>query len=370
MLRLLSFQPVSLYQNGGASRVLRRLYDGREAQVISIGVKENNNYILAGPMAETIVTAYPVQRSWMRWKVRNLFIWLREKAMAGYTRNRIRQIASQNKFDAVHVICHGSYVMAVYDKQLLNGKQLWVSFHDHFAAAGTGFDNTKTLWTNANRRLVISAQMGLEYQRLFGSMPYEIITDGLLPGELSDVKEIDPLTPLTIYFSGLLHNEYHPLFMVLAQALDVLAGRGITVKLIMRGTQKVSFLNERAFATEYRNDFISDEAIKKEMDAASILYLPIKYNDPDFYLYSLSTKMVGYLGAPGSMLYHGPADSAACLMLKEAGAAVDCTSLDAVDMLACLDELMSNKRKVSVRAKLLAKEKFNMLVIKKQFWQD
>lgn len=370
MLKILSFHPVSLYKNGGASRLLRRLYHGKENQVYSIGVTENSLTILNGIISETIIAALPLHKSWMRWKVRNLFIWLREKVFKFLTIQKIQK-ASQNKdYDIIHIIHHGPYCMALSNNAMRNDRQLWVSFHDHFATVGSDFKNTLELWNKANRRLVISLELGQLYQELFGRKDFEIITDGIFENEFLCPRQINKDETVIIYFSGLLHIGYYPLFEVFANAIEIIEKQGLSVKLILRGTQELSFLNDRIFITEYRTDFISDEAIKQEMDMASILYLPIKFNNPNFYLYSLSTKMVGYLSSPGTILYHGPADSAACNMLQQAKAAVCCTTLLVDDMAQAIMEVVNNKGKASEFAKKLGHEKFNFSQIKKQFWQE
>ena len=140
-------------------------------------------------------------------------------------------------------------------------------------------------------------------------------------------------------------------------------------RLVLRGTQQLSFVENRAFITEYRTSFISDEAIKAEMDEAAIFYLPIKFSPPEFYLYSLSTKMVSYLGSPGAILYHGPANSAAGKMLDIANAAVSCNTLNVNDMVNAISALVQNTS-VSANAGKLAAEQFDMEAIRKQFWKE
>jgi glycosyltransferase involved in cell wall biosynthesis len=368
-LKILSFQPLSLYRNGGASRVLRRLYKGAENSVYSIGVTETPGKLPPGEIAEIVVPTLPLHRPWMRWKIRNLFIWLRQKVFKFNTMRQIQKAAQGVDYDTIHMIHHGPYAMALCKDELLSGKQLWVSFHDHYLTTNTNFTDTQYLWNKAHRRLVISTELGQEYQRLFNYQNYEIITDGVLPGEFSSPRKINKEKPVIIYFSGLLHLGYYSLFRVLADALDIISMQGIEFKLVMRGTQQLDFLKNRNYKVEYRINFISDEAIKQEMDIATILYLPIKFNNPEFYLYSLSTKMVGYLASPGSILYHGPADSAAYKMLDEANAAICCTTLTVDDMVIAINELINNKSEVSEHAKKLAYEKFNFDTIREIFWQ-
>jgi len=92
--------------------------------------------------------------------------------------------------------------------------------------------------------------------------------------------------------------------------------------------------------------------------------------DPDFYLYSLSTKMVGYLGASGSTLYHGPADSAACNLLRETQSAVCCNSLNIEDLIQSILQMVEGNMNVSVHAKQLATSMFDLEQIQSRFWQE
>ncbi|MDR3697545.1 hypothetical protein [Mucilaginibacter sp.] len=368
-MRILSFQPGSLYGNGGAARVLRHLYQGRESQVFSIGLITSAGPIQSGLIPEQLVAAYPLQRKWMRWRLRNGAIWLRERGLTFLTKKRICKIINRISYDVFHMVSHGAFC-GVFDNDLLfKEKKRWVSFHDHFSTNGCSMNQTKSQWHKADRRLVISNELGIEYQRLFGHREFEIITDGLTPEEVSKPSGIDLSGEIIIYFAGLLHIDYYPLLKVLAEALDELSRQDFKFKLMLRGVGRLKFLDNKCFEIEYRTDFISDDEIKLELDSASVLYLPIKFTLPDFYLYSLSTKMVGYLGACGSILYHGPEESAACHMLKESGAAECCSSIKVVDMIKSIEHIINSKNNISARAKILVEKRFNFNEIQKKFWQ-
>ena len=47
-MKILSFHLFSLYSNGGGSRILRRLYQGRESQVISFVVNDGRETVKSG----------------------------------------------------------------------------------------------------------------------------------------------------------------------------------------------------------------------------------------------------------------------------------------------------------------------------------
>jgi hypothetical protein len=262
----------------------------------------------------------------------------------------------------------GGWPTVLCDDPLLSQKPLWVSVHDHHRTTQCSAKDARELWNRADRRLMISNELGKDYQRLFGKKEYELITDGLLSHEVS-AAAAKPQAPYIIYFAGLLHIEYIPLFKALADALDSLSKNGLSFKVVLRGTQRLSFLNNRSFEIQYLPIVLDDAELKRDLDAAAILYLPIKFVDPDFYLYSLSTKMVGYLGASGSILYHGPADSAACNLLRETQSAVCCNSLNTDDLVLSLLQLVEGNTGVSVHAKQLAQTMFNLKQIQDRFWQ-
>lgn len=367
-MRILSLQPCSLYQNGGAGRLLRRLYQGRENQVISLYVQGSSYTPPKNKIKEICVREFPVQRSWMRWKLRSFFKYLREVLFFPATKRKLKKVASEIPFDVLHVINHGIYSTVLCENNFLKDRKLWVSFHDHFSTTYSSFEDASLLWNKADRRFLISKELGEEYQRLFGVKKFELITDGVEISEISKPKELNINNVVKIYFAGLLHLEYYPLFEVLADALDQMSNKGISFKLIMRGTQKLNFLKNRNFIVDYRSDFVSDKEVKEELDDADILYLPIKFSISDFYLYSLSTKMIGYLGSSGRILYHGPKDSAACKVLERNNAAISCVSLDVNDMIDSLEKILKADVMVSHNAKIMAKDNFILEDIQKLFW--
>ena len=368
-MKILSYQSFSLYANGGGNRILRRLYQGHEADVVSLAIEAGYYKPVIGAITEKIIPAIPLRRPWMKWRSRDIATWIREKPLKQYTINRIRQEARAIDCDVIHIMSCGPWSTALCNDEVLANKALWISAHDHFATTQCPFKDASQLWNMADRRLVISPELGNEYQHLFGHLPYELITDGVLENEIS-APAATMQEPFVIYFAGLLHIEYIPLFSVLADALDLLSKKKLSFKLVFRGTQQLPFLKDRSFETTYLPFILDDAALKKDLDAASILYLPIKFVDPDFYRYSLSTKMVGYLGAPGSILYHGPQDSAAGRLLRETHSAVTCTSLEVGEMVKAILHLINEKNTISSNAKELARNRFSLERIQKCFWQE
>ena len=368
-MKLLSYQSFSLYANGGGNRILRRLYQGREQDVISLVVEHAKSQPGSGAINETVVYATPTVQKWARWRVRTLITWLRHKVFKQYTVQQIQKAAAKLDYDVLHVVDHGAFSDALCTDTHCGSHKLWVSFHDHYSTTFGSYDASFTLWTRAARRLVISNELGVEYQRLFGNKPFEIITDGVTSSEVSPAEAINTGI-YNIYFAGLLHIDYIPLFGVLANALDALTKQGHRFKLVLRGTQNIPFLNDRMFTTEYRPMTINNAELKRELDESTILYLPIKITKPDFYRYSLSTKMVGYLGAPGAILYHGPADSAAANLLQQHNAAICRGDMNEEKLSEDILTLIKSGALISANATTLARQQFDMDDIQKRFWQS
>lgn len=366
-MKILSFQPCSLYQNGGMGRLLRRLYSNNEGNITGVYCDCENVVQTKGQIKEIAISVFPGKKPWMRWKLRTFFTWMRESLFFHLNEYKIKKAVSDMDFDVLHIVNHGIFSAVLCNESFLTGKKIWTSFHDHYSLCST-YADTLLLWNRSDRRLVISPELGKEYQMIFGAKEFELITDGVTENEISEPKQFD--TEITIYFGGLLHVDYYPLFEVLADALDILTSKGNIFKLIIRGTESLHFLNNRKFKVEYRSNFVLDSEIKKEIDSADILYLPIKFSSPNFYLYSLSTKMIGYLAGSGRVLYHGPSDSAAANLLNKHNSAVSCCSLNTLDMESCINELLELNCQVSINAKKVVYEYFMLSKIQTQFWNE
>lgn len=371
-IKILSFQTFSLYQNGGASRVLRRLFEGKEQNVVSLYIYEGKKIKQDNfKIQEIAIPLYPLHRAWMRSFLRISGIYLREKFFFKWNLSRIHKAIEEKASNTIHVIDHGLYpggfILGYHENC---NKDLWVSFHDHFKTTHSNIDITQMLWNRANRRLVISEELGIEYQNCFGKKNFDIITDGLDSSEISKPVLINSDKTISLYFAGLLHMDYLPLFETLAIALDKLSSK-YKFKLILRGTQKIKNLENRNFMIDYRQDYIDDALIKAEMDNVDLLYLPIKFTDSYFYKFSFSTKMISYLGARGTILYHGPSESAVAKMLATHSAAISSYSLDVSDIVSQIEVLLTNPTiEFSINAKILAENSFLLKEIKQKFWDE
>ncbi len=364
---ILSFQPFSIIGTGGGARILRRLVEGRESELIFFSFvyrisKNESRY------NEEQYVLIPAHRRWMRSFLRNLAIFFRSTLLHGLNTRRIQSKVSKLDFDILHVLDHSLYSNVLIQAALKRNIPIWASFHDHFMSTGSFPHISKEVWIHASKRMVISHEMGQHYSELFGTREYIIVTDGLKPEEISPAKSEIHSGELSIYFGGLLHLDYYELFEKFCKTLEILSKEeNMKISLILRGTQKLSFLNDSSLEIDYRPFSIDTELLRLEMNESDILYLPIKYTDKEFYLYSFSTKMIGYLGASGNIFYHGPKEAAAARFLEKNGCGLVCDSLDPEIIMKDIKALMANTT-YSSRAKQVANESFQLKDMQERFF--
>ena len=364
---ILSFQPFPILAQGGGARILRRLVEGRQDEVIFFSfvdkiTKSKSTYL------ETAYVVFPSQKWWMRSYLRNISDFFRNTLLYRFHARRIKAKVSKLQFDVLHILDHGKYANILTEWAQSKKIPIWVSFHDHFKTTDSLNNATKALWVAACKRMVISKEMGEHYCELFGLKKYDIVTDGLKDFEISPAKTTVDLPKLTIYFAGLLHFEYYQLFKTFCKALNVLSKQeGIRISLILRGTQKLDFLDNASIDIDYRGFTTDQDFLKEEMDEADILYLPIKYDNEYFYKYSFSTKMVGYLGSPGHIFYHGPKEAAAARFLEKHECGVICDTLEPMLIVEKLKEVICDYT-YSSAAKKVAYAKFKLKDMQKLFW--
>lgn len=367
--KIISFQQFSISDNGGGSRILRRLTENNISELLFFSVITQKNYkkhILNNK--EIIYGLFPIKRKWMRWFIRDINSFLKLSFFYFYNSWIINRIAFKKDFNILHIVDQGKYSNVLLKKAIKNKIQIWVSFHDHFLSNASYKLVSQDLWKNANKRMVISKQLGVEYCNLFGEKPFIIVTDGIKSNEIFKPKTAIISKDIQIYFAGLLHLDYYPLFETFCNTLDyIIKEKKCTIKLILRGTQKLDFLSKSLVEIEYKEFTLDSDVLIKEMNDSDILYLPMKYSNEYFYKYSFSTKMIGYLGASGNIFYHGPKDSAAAIFLQENGCAVVCDSLDPKEINDYFNEVVKDFR-YSENAKEVSANKFSLREMQSRFW--
>ena len=273
-----------------------------------------------------------------------------------------------------HAIPHSVDFVAVQRAADRLGLPMFLSLHDDpgyalrdRAERAYALRHLGAAWLGARERFVISEDMGLEMCRRYGDQAYVIVTDGLDP-----VRPLPrTVTPgrLSVYFMGAAHIPYDGNFQCLVAALEQMRDRGIDARLVTRAGHFPFRLKSRTVPIEHR-PWAPQSDVERDFDDVDLAYMPLPFGPEhaDFVRCSLSTKMVTYLGSGVPVLFHGPKQSAAGNLLRQAGAAFEADSLDA----RALCEILAFDRDRGIaiveNALRLARARFRLADIRTRFW--
>jgi hypothetical protein len=253
----------------------------------------------------------------------------------------------------------------------------FISVHDDLAYTSAGAVRSKgreaamtRAWQEAAGRFVISEALGREYCRRYGEREFAVVTDGLT--ELTPPRVNSDPKRLRIYFMGLFHMGYERNLAALLEGIALCKAKQPDVAINV--TMRCEHVRPHVLAG---HDYVTvlpfaDEAqVQRDMQAADLLYMPIPFGDEhqNFARYSLSTKMVTYVGSGVAILYHGPETSAAFDLLSRNHAALTLTGLDpgAIADAVC-SATISRRIEVAENALALAQREFMLGDQSRRFW--
>ncbi len=226
-------------------------------------------------------------------------------------------------------------------------------------------------WLGADARFVISERLGEEYSRRYGTKEYVLVTDGLEQVAEAPVQRSGD--GLQIYFMGLFHLSYEQNLQIFLEALAQLRREGAPVTMTLRcgGVRRHVIADYEDFLRIL--PFASEEEVHRDMESADLLYLPLPFQKEQdlFVRFSLSTKMVTYLGSGIPILYHGPQASAAYDLLRKHDAALLPEGNDPAAIAQTLRALLADRSQGGAnasRALELARKEFILREIAQRFW--
>jgi glycosyltransferase involved in cell wall biosynthesis len=332
-MRALFIQPYGLGSHGGGARILRSLVRGQPFEVRSLNCDPNPGQPLDW-LDERHLPLRPSLGRLDRTRFAPLGYAVEIPARPFFERRLGREMDAFSP-DVVHLLAHWSTDFdAAARLARARRRRVVLSVHDDLAYTLPDRHPLKKralaalarIWPEADHAFAISRELGEAYNARYGSRPFEIITDGLE----SIAGQPAPIVPgrLTVYFMGLFHYTYRDNLRALTAALAELKKQRpeLALRLVMRcgGFEKNI---DAAFPAEVL-PYADQAAVERDLGAADLLYLPLPFgreHEP-FTRYSLSTKMVTYLGSGVPILYHGPGESAAAGLLARHGAAFLCTA--------------------------------------------
>ena len=366
-------QPFGLSSPGGGSRILRSLLKDTSHPFISI---------CAGPTPPPKASIgeeihLPVRPNFRRLERSRFGKYLGvvfPLCTEGFKR-RLEAALLKHQVSAIHAIPQGidfAYAFEVARKLSL---PYYLNVHDELSYNLLGHvelsdaeDQLAHIWRESTGRIVISEAMGEEYSRRYGDKPYTVVTDGLekLP---SDGRLIPPKS-LHVYFMGMVHLSYRDTFSSFTLALDQFAKThpDWVVSFVIRGGLPFP-LPPVQFSIEIL-PWGTEKEVAKDFDRINFLYLPLPFGEAhqSFSRYSLSTKMVTYLGSGIPIFCHAPQDAAATQLLSNASAGIALTSLEVNLITEVLYAPDRPLEKIVKNALNLARSQFMLTDVQSRFW--
>jgi glycosyltransferase involved in cell wall biosynthesis len=293
-------------------------------------------------------------------------------------RRRLKRFCQEKNVRAIHTVPHSGVDFAQAEAVARElSLPFFISLHDDLAYTAAAEVNSAVLelamreaWLEANARFVISEALGREYSRRYGERDYRVVTDGLT--EVQAYREKADVRTLRIYFMGLFHLDYEANLHAFLEALNILEREspGVTTSMVCRceyirphvwkGIKQISIL-----------PFSNEIQIQRDMQSADLLYMPMPFGPEheNFARYSVSTKMVTYVGSGIPIVYHGPQVSAAFDLLHRNSAAIFLNTLDPLEIARSLEQLTPARcAEVATNAGSLARREFMLADQTREFW--
>lgn len=368
-------QPFGLNSTGGGSRILRSLLTDAPHKWFSVCTSPHSPPRPCGDMVEYHLPVRPCFGRLERTRYGNLLSGTTPFFQRSFSTN-LEGLLRRNACKAVHAIPHGieywlgfqvarqmklPYILNVHDEMehTLRGRP------DKSVCTG----KLPIVWSKADERVVISEAMGLEYCRRYGARPFTVITDGISSFRTSARPRQS--SQFRVYFAGLVAHSYEQNFRAFFGALAALDGatRGLKISFTCRGG--LIPWKDVPFSKVDILPWSSAPEIDQDLEKADFLYLPLPFEARFRALsrFSLSTKMITYLGSGLPIIFHGPPDSAAGELLARHGAAITIDTLDPQAIARRLTHDSPGASRIVGKALELSRKRFCIDQIRARFWQ-
>ena len=364
-------QPFGLRSPGGGPRILRALLRSAPVEYLSVCTS-----VAVPPLAPHEVHLPPRRPAGRLDQTRlgayfDLLAWSNH---ASFDR-RLVGLLGEHGVRAVHAVAHDlSFARALAAARELD-TPFYLSVHDDLSYVmrgrpdrGRGCVLLGSAWRAATWRFVVTEALGEEYCRRYGTAAYLLVSDGVKSADA--VSRPSTRGRLRVYFMGLLHLAYEANFLALLDSLDDASSDGGSPAPSL--TCRCGSLPLRSLRDRHINvlPFDDEETVAEDLRGADLLYLPLPFGAEHeaFARFSLSTKLVTYLGSGIPILYHGPPFGTAHDLLAAHDAAFLVTSLDRSSLATVLRASAARRQAVTANALALAREKFLLQQQQHAFW--
>ncbi len=302
-----------------------------------------------------------------------------ERPLTGRLARRIAGIGRDTGCTAVHAVAHsGDFVAAERAAQVLDVPFI-LSIHDDLRYVLRKRADRKLVlrslgeaWRRADHRLVISHALGHEQGRRSGQMPFLVVTDGLADRLIAATPRPHTEGGLRVYFAGLFHLAYRRCFDALLEGLETLGGKQMPRPSVTARSGSIPVRLRPSTIPIRILPFGSESDVTNDLAGMDLLYLPLPFGDRyrDFIRYSLSTKLVTYLGSGLPILYHGPPEGVAHDLLAKTNSAIMLTSLQPQAIAQCIARGMERSERIVRNALDLARRQFRLKEQRSRFWSE
>ena len=368
-------QPFGLRQVSGGGRILQSLLQCEHPPVLPIDTSRGHSASEPVP-GEIRVPLRPDFGRVERTRYHAHFGVLDRLGSFRFAAN-LKKVLREHRVDAVHLLHHSYDIVPVTRVVRDLNLPLFLSIHDdfHYTMRGHPFLNqieraVGSAWCDAKSVFVISEEMGHEYARRYGDREFRVVTDGL--AQISEAPQRRPERSLRLYFMGLFHYSYNANLRAVLDAMALIRDRHPDWEIsVACRSNSISCPLINGDVPVHVLPFASEGEVEKDMLCADLLYQPLPMAEfaANFAKFSLSTKMITYLGSGLPILYHGPEDAAAFRLLERHQAAQLCTTLDPHVIARNLLDALSHRELIVTNALSLSRSQFMLKDQRRRFWQ-
>lgn len=378
-MRIAFISPASINGESGSSRIFRTLQEMAPGNVTVFNVTTTVGHAkgwlpVGGNFEEYFLPWRPdfgrIERSRFN-GIPNLLgciLW------GGAFKNRLRELFQESTIQAINAHSHGIEFWWAFEVAQELKIPYYLTCHDLLEYNLSRWPNISSInsklciaWKESKKRFVISEELGEEYCRRFGRKDYTIVTDGI-DGVKS--RPGNSISKYVIYFLGSQHVSYEKNFDSLFKALSTFNEKypQCKVKLLTRPPLQKSWASYESYESR---PFGSESDIAADLEEVHLLYQPLPFEEKFASLsrYSLSTKMITYLGSGIPILFHGPHDSAASRCLDTAAFQVH--SCDPTEVFDVMEKGLlehSIREDVLLRAERIVNDRFLLGKVSNAFW--
>lgn len=368
-----SVQAFGLRSPGGGPRILRALFEDHEDEVLSV-CTDPRLPPAAGKFLEAHLPLRPRLGRLEATRANRLMPAI-DLAYGGRFARELRLLCEAVSARTIHGVAHSLDFVYAHKVAEEMGLPFLLSVHDDLRSIFHGrvfrshaLQGLERAWRRADRCYVISEALGEEYVRRYGKREYAVVTDGLTQVHPARTRAAGSVS---VYFAGLMHLSYRRNLEAMLQGVALYRRRHGHADVTLRcgGLDKDWRVTDIPVTVL---PFADESAVEADLEQASLLYLPLPFDATydDFVRFSLSTKLVTYLGSGLPILYHGPAHSAAARLLMQHDAAVIVSTLDPHDICDGILKACNNSGRIVASARRLATAQFRIAEQQRVFWDS